>query len=238
MHDDLPSPQPRALTAMPRIASLLARRECLLTVSLVVVWLLLLLLAVASPVLLASPTLGDDRVRCTIRLALLYYGLAAALMLALDSSAWQAASAIRLSRWLWSLALVAYLVHVGLAFHYYHHWSHADAYARTDRITNFGPGIYVSYLFTLLWTLDVAWWWLAPVRYTQRRPWLGWLLHSFLAFVIFNGSVTFAAGAVSWVSLGMFLVLAGLLLRRLLRRSAGTRGFLQRRPIAGIPPGT
>jgi hypothetical protein len=192
-----------------------------LTVAVLGLWSLLMLLAVGSPALLASVNPGDDRVRYTVRVTLLFYGLAAALLLSAD----QTDQSLRLTRWLWTLSLAAYLVHVALAFHYYHNWSNADAYARTERITGFGFGIYISHLFGLLWTLDVAWWWLAPVSHARRWPWLSRLLHAFLAFIIFNGAVIFAEGVVRWASLLMFLALAGLLLRK----------SLQPGPIAGIP---
>jgi hypothetical protein len=49
------------------------------------------------------------------------------------------------------------------AFHFYHGWSHAEAMEHVRAAARFGEGIFVSHLFTLLWTLDVAWWWLAAV---------------------------------------------------------------------------
>lgn len=174
-------------------------------------------LAQAASALLASGEPGEESIRWTIRVALVFYGLAMILILSPDRSA-------RLARWFWSLALGVYLVHVLLAFHYYHHWSHADAFARTERVAGFGPGIYISHLFSLLWTLDVVWWWLAPQSHDRRGPWLTGLLHGFLAFIIFNGAVVFAAGPVRWSSLALFLLLAGLLLDRLLRQREKTLG--------------
>ncbi len=221
---------------MPSSASLPPGRVRLLTIALPALWLLLLLLALAAPVLFGSSEVGEDRVRYTIRVALLFYCLAAALLLSLDRADWQTASPlVCLARLLWSLTLAAYIVHVLLAFHYYHHWSHADAFARTERVSGFGPGIYISHLFGLLWAVDAAWWWFAPDSYARRSPGIDWLLNSFMAFIIFNGSVVFAEGLVRWASVVMFLLLAGLLLQRLLRRRSGTPGSLQSRSLGGIP---
>ena len=39
---------------------------------------------------------------------------------------------------------------------------------RTRQISGIGEGIYVSYLFTILWALDVLCWWLRPAQYAAR----------------------------------------------------------------------
>jgi hypothetical protein len=195
---------------------------------LVGLWAGLLLAALIVPVLAHPADLGEGQTRYTVRLTLLYYGLAAGLLLTLSAADWERFSApVRLARWCWTLSWAAYVLHVGLAFHHYHHWSHADAFDRTERLTRFGPGIYISYLFTLLWTADVAWWWLSPRRYAARPGWLGVVLHAFLAFIVFNGAVVFAAGLVRWASAALFGLLGLLLLRRLVRPA----GSLQRGAI-------
>jgi hypothetical protein len=85
-----------------------------------------------------------------------------------------------------------------MAFHYYHHWSHADAVRHTEVVAHFGAGIYVSHFFTLVWTLDVLLWWLRPAAYAARSPWVGRLLHGFMVFVIFNATVVYEEGAIRW----------------------------------------
>ncbi|MFO0945168.1 MAG: hypothetical protein U1D30_04360 [Planctomycetota bacterium] len=62
--------------------------------------------------------------------------------------------------WTWGIA--CFLVHVGMAFHYFHHWSHTDAFHRTAAVGGLGEGIYASYLFTVLWFNDAITWWLFP----------------------------------------------------------------------------
>ena len=71
-----------------------------------------------------------------------------------------------------------------------------------------GEGIYVSYLFTLLWAADVAWWWLQPGRYTNRAAWIDRSLHGFMLFIVLNGMVVFETGAIRWAGLLGLAVLA------------------------------
>jgi hypothetical protein len=190
-------------------------------VILIGLWCVLVLAGLAGPALLGSTVVGDDRIRFTIRLAMLGYALAVAGMLtsALEDQR-SLTPRLRWARWLWSLAVATYLIHVALAFHYYHHWSHAEAYERTERMTNFGPGIYISYLFSVVWMLDALFWWVAPGRYARRSTWAGCLLHSFLAFIIFNGAVIFAQGPIRWWALAGFVGLGLLGIRRFLQVSS------------------
>src|SRR4051794_12123767 len=111
-------------------------------------------------------------IEATIRLSLAVYALAAGLMLVLRPDEWTARQGRgRLARLLWTCAWAVYLVHVGVAFHLAHGWSHAHAVESTRARSGVGEGIYVSHLFTLLWTIDVAWWWLRPDAYAVRSPW-------------------------------------------------------------------
>ena len=178
------------------------------------VWAALLTLVLMLPALTASTTPGEDLTRHTVRLALLYYGGAAVLMLLLSRGEWAAEGQGRLARCCWSLAWLAYVVHLGMAFHHYHHWSHAAAVRHVHERSGIGAGIYVSHAFTLLWTLDVAFWWLRPRRYAVRSPWIDWLLHGFMAFVVFNSTVVYEQGFVRWTGVALFAVLGTLWLRR------------------------
>ncbi|MBL8848547.1 MAG: hypothetical protein JNG89_02645, partial [Planctomycetaceae bacterium] len=63
---------------------------------------------------------------------------------------------------LWSAAgWLLLAAHVLCAFHFQHHWSHAEAYAHTARRTaetvgwNWGGGLYVNYAAIALWGADV-----------------------------------------------------------------------------------
>jgi hypothetical protein len=177
----------------------------------------------AHPYLDSSPSMGDELTRNTVRLSLLYYAAAVALMIWLrptDGTAQSRRGAM--ARWLWTLAWAALVIHVGIAFHYVHRWLHGAAVEHTRQVSGLGEGVYVSYLFTLVWTADVLCWWLAPARYAARPVWMNIALHTFMIFMIFNATVVFESGWIRWAGIAM---LSGLAVLWFLRRAvAGDRG--------------
>jgi hypothetical protein len=168
-------------------------------------WLALMTAVLAIPYLTNSPTLAEDVTRASVRPALLYYAIALTLLLRLKSDDWTTTTPVgRLARCCWTLAWAAYVIHVAIALGFFHHGSHADAIQHTEERSGFGEGIYVSHLFTLVWTCDVAWWWLRPGAYAVRPHWIGLALHGYLAFVVFNATVVFEEGAVRWAGVALF----------------------------------
>jgi hypothetical protein len=185
----------------------------------IALWLVLLAGVISVPYATQSPSLGDDLTRFTVRLSLVYYASAASLMLLLQADDWRAtAGRGRLTRWCWTLAWAAYLVHLGMAFHYFHSWSHDAAVEHTRAVSGVGAGIYASHLFTLLWGADVVYWWLRPDRYARRSTWIDWMLHGFMAFIIFNGTVVYENGLIRWFGILMFSELAVVWIYRRLAR--------------------
>jgi hypothetical protein len=198
------------------------RRPRNLVAPLLLVWAVLLALVLALPSLTASPTAGDDLTRYTVRLALLYYGLALTLMMRLRPPDWLARSPKgRLARWCWTLAWAAFVVHLAMAFHHYHHWSHEDAVRHTREVSGVGAGIYASHLFALAWTADVAAWWLRPAWYARRSPWIGRALHGYMLFVVFNATVVYESGLIRWLGVALFGWLAAVCVLGHLRPGAG-----------------
>ena len=124
------------------------------------------------------------------------------------------------SRVLWTAGCGLLLAHMAAAFHYYHHWSHADAAADTLRQTQeqvgvaFGGGIYFNYALALLWFADVGWWWIAPAAYARRPNWISFALHAYMLFMAVNGTIVFAEGPTRWWGLVTCLLLAVLVARR------------------------
>ena len=114
----------------------------------------------------------------------------------------------RIARWCWTWACLAFAIHVAMAFHFYHGWSHADAFERTRLESGWGEGIYVSYLFLVIWLADVIWWWLQPLAYAQRPRWTERGLHAFMLFMIFNATIIYEEGPIRWVGIAMFLAFA------------------------------
>jgi hypothetical protein len=164
-------------------------------------------------------TFGELLTIWTIRAAVALYGFAvAAELLAAGRDSWR-----RGARWFWTVGCVIYVIHVLVAFHYYHHWSHAAVFEHTARRTEevvgarVGYGVFVSYVFTVLWVVDTLDWWRGGVaRYAMRPLWLHALLHGFFAFIIFNGTVIFETGPIRWFGIGLFAVLTLLLALKLL----------------------
>ena len=122
----------------------------------------------------------------------------------------------RLARLLWSAGLLAYLAHVGTAFHFVHGWSHQAAVVETARQTRelfgleTGVGIWFNYLFTAVWGADVAWWWLDEDSYVRRTVLVSAGVHAFLAFMFFNGAVVFASGPSRWIGLAATVLVPAL----------------------------
>jgi hypothetical protein len=183
----------------------------------VAAWLAALGAVLVAPRALPLADAGDFLIRNTIRLSLAYYAAAALLLLTRSPGDGPLSPAVVLARWCWTLAWAAYVVHVGMAFHHYHGWSHAHAVAHTRQVSGVGWGLYVSHLFGLLWTLDVAGWWLSPEGHATRPAWVGRALHGFMAFVVFNGTVVYEAGPIRWIGLLVFAALGALWLRRVTR---------------------
>jgi hypothetical protein len=180
------------------------------------------LAAVAALTAALATNVGEMLTRNMVRLSLAWYAFALCLMMRLNRADWSAAStAGRLARWCWTWALVIFLVHVMMAFHFYHHWSHADAFKRTRQISGFGEGLYANYLFAVLWAADVAYWWLWPARYASRSPWIDRALHGFMLFMVVNSMVVFATGRIQWAGL-LVLILLGITFYR--RRARVHRG--------------
>jgi hypothetical protein len=156
-----------------------------------------------------DPT-GDFLIRWSIRLAMLCY--LAVLAQAIASR--RAPATSTRSRWVWTLGCALFLGHVASAFHYYHHWSHAHAFADTAERTRsalgwqFGWGIYFNHLFALVWAGDVGWSWLSPRSFAARPRWVTITIHSFLLFIAINGLMVFKDGPVRWISLAAVLGLA------------------------------
>jgi hypothetical protein len=118
------------------------------------------------------------------------------------------------ARWLWTLGCVLLWVHVGCAFHFEHHWSHAAAYLYTAEQTaaltgiDWGGGLYFNYLLMLVWAGDAIWWWLAPQSYLRRPALVAPFVTGFVLFMAFNATIVFGTGVPRWIALAACLGLA------------------------------
>jgi hypothetical protein len=93
-----------------------------------------------------------------------------------------------------TVGVTVYVVHVWAAFDSFYHWSHSFAYRETARQTaemfgvDWGGGLYLNYLFTIVWVADSAWWWqkVDPRRAMPRG--LSIAIHAFLTFMFVNAT--------------------------------------------------
>lgn len=150
-----------------------------------------------------DPVLGESMMRWTVRLAVVLY--LARLWILVGKCSKATIPPSRLECCLWTGALAAYLIHVLLAFHVVHNWSHRQAWlhtaAETQRMTGIyrGDGVWVNYVFTLLWSADAVRLWIARRRdkVTAYGPKLLW--HAFIAFIVFNATVIFGPPMYRWL---------------------------------------
>jgi hypothetical protein len=123
----------------------------------------------------------------------------------------------------WTTGFLVYLGHVFAAFQFRHHWSHASAYQETARQTAelfgtySGAGLYLNYLFTAVWALDVIWLWRSEQTYFRRPRWGSAAIHGFMAFLFFNASVVFVSGWPRWMGLAVTVSLVTLWFTRMKR---------------------
>ncbi len=150
-------------------------------------------------------------IHTTVRAALVCYALTVLLLL-------MGIRKRQLVRGLWTAGCLAFVAHVAAAFQFEHHWSHSAAIRSTAEQTQaligwaFGEGLYFSYLFMLLWILDVAWYWMSPRTYESRPRWMQLALHCYLFFIAFNGAVIFESGVTRPTGIIVTLVLFSVLL--------------------------
>jgi len=121
------------------------------------------------------------------------------------------------ARLAWTIACLALLIHVALAYHFYHHWSQDSAYRETARQTaevtglEWGGGVYINYVLIACWVLDVVWWWRRGLEsYRSRSAILTVIWQAFLIFMIFNATVVFKTGTLRYIGLILCFFLCSL----------------------------
>ena len=92
------------------------------------------------------------------------------------------------------------VIHIAVAMGSVHGWSHAAATAATALQTEsvygwrWGGGVFVNYLFVMVWAMD-AWWRTHASESAVESRAVRWALRTFYAIVIFNAAVVFARGS-------------------------------------------
>jgi hypothetical protein len=142
-------------------------------------------------------TTGEIATRATIWIAMA--GYAASLCFLLRGQH-------RLALVAYADGLIAFIAHVILAFGVFYDWSHSIAWSETARQTEAmtgtasGHGLYLNYLFGVVWLIDACYWWRRGEPLHRRSSAGAVVLHGFFLFMIVNGGIVFATGAVRWFS--------------------------------------
>lgn len=179
----------------------------------------------------------------TADVAVACWAIGAATLLRLRGGAWETRpNRVRVARAVWACGAVALAVHVAVAFEVAHGWSIAAAYAATEAAAGVGAGVYVNFAVVAVWAADAAWLAGFPAGYARRPRWVGVGVHGFLAFVVFNAVVVFAAGPTRVAGIVAFVALAGLFAKRpppeVPRGTPGGAGPSSRQDqSAGVTPG-
>jgi len=119
------------------------------------------------------------------------------------------------ARIVWTAALVAYLLHIVLAYAAFYEWSHRIAWEQTAldtaRVTGWrsGIGLIVNYAFAAALAVDLARQW----RGHRASSWIVGLV----VFMIVNGAVVFGEGPVRWFGIALLCAMAGDWLRQRFR---------------------
>ena len=168
---------------------------------------------------LAAVTPAEIITRGTIWLALLCY------LAATVGSARRDSVSMRWPFLLWTLGCLFFFAHVAAAFHFYHHWSHAQAFEDTRRQAleqtgwDFRGGLWFNYVFAMVWMADCLAWWRGGSEFrTQHRTW-HLALQTWFLFMIFNATVVFGRGLARPAGAVLCLVSVVALARMLRSRS-------------------
>lgn len=106
-------------------------------------------------------------------------------------------------RW-WAIGCGYLWLHVALVYHLMHAWSHGSAFEHIRAVGGMGEGLYMNYLLMALWLADAAWLNIDDSSYRRRPRWVGWFVHGYLFFMVFNAMVPYG----TWVGRCVFAAFA------------------------------
>lgn len=153
--------------------------------------------------------MGELLIVWSARLVVLCY----ALRIAADLLIFDGPQRERWTRLVWTIGCLIYLVHIILAFHFLHNWSHTAALAHTSRRTydvvgiDWGGGLYINYGFTLFWIADIVWWWIRAAKNQPTPLVVFWMVHAIFGFMMLNATVVFGPPFWKWIFLAAAILL-------------------------------
>ena len=160
---------------------------------------------------------GESLLVWTIRLSLACY---LARLFVVARHGWTARIPLKGECVFWTIGCAFYLVHVACAFAFAHDWSHANAIEHTaietQRITGVrrGEGLWVNYLFTLVWFADTARIGIAHLRQRPTNRKTDIAVHAFFGFIFFNATVVFGPSGYRWAAVVVVAIYAALVMQR------------------------
>lgn len=115
--------------------------------------------------------------------------------------------------WMWLIGALFAFGHSLGALMTFHHGSQTEALDSTAEQTQqllgfrFGAGLYVNYLFVVVWVADAVFRLLAPMRYLSLPSWYRYSAIGFLVFIAINGAIIFKSGPIRGIGIGCVCLL-------------------------------
>jgi hypothetical protein len=122
----------------------------------------------------------------------------------------------RLNATIWLIGALFAAAHSLGSLATFHHFSQAEAFESTAQQTQdllgfrFGAGLYVNYVFVVVWLFDALFRMFQRDRYQQLPTWYHYSVEGFLAFIAINGTIVFKSGWLRWTAIACIAVLIGL----------------------------
>ena len=117
----------------------------------------------------------------------------------------------KIYRWSWLVGSLFMFVHIISSYGFVHHWSHQAAVLHTADVSfettgiRAGWGVYVNFLFALLWLIYSS----TMIFAARRIPIIDLVVFVFLAVIIACATIVFETGVIRLVALAaaLFLVI-------------------------------
>jgi hypothetical protein len=123
-------------------------------------------------------------------------------------------STLELAKSFWLIGSLLSLLHAIATMAFYHQFQHSLAYQDTAHQTEqaigvaVGFGIWLNYLFVMVWLMDALWMNGLTNGYLARHRVFNWLTYGFLCFIAINGAIVFESGPVRWGGIVALLALS------------------------------
>jgi hypothetical protein len=165
--------------------------------------------------MLAPTTIAESASLWAIRIAMVL------MVIAFAAELRGAKSTHRIVSIVWLLGALFAMGHSLGALWTFHHGSQAAALESTAEQTQqllgfrFGAGLYINYLFVVVWLFDAMLRSITPTRYVMLPRWYRATLNGFLIFIAINGAIVFKSGWIRAIGIVCVVLLCGLAVVRM-----------------------